>query len=193
MSYVNTRFKDNCYFSRHLLEKHEGENKTKSRDLKNTKGSLYKKKEKNDEVNIMVGSGEYQRSILPLDLDDTPRNIEQDTTMPKEGLLKTGWRYSDARNEYNALDDNTTSFPIVPGEIIRQWDQYEGAKTRVSVTDGGTLTDPAVSAVFTDDIFPTLHTVPSTPPALPPITEVVIPEGTGDSFQKFGLDVDINY
>ena len=37
----------------------------------------------------MVGSGEYQRSILPLDLDDNPRSSEPDATMPKEKLHKT--------------------------------------------------------------------------------------------------------
>ena len=139
----------------------------------------------------MVGSGEYQRSILPLDLDDSPRISEPDTTIPKEGLLKSGWRYSDEK-ENNVLDDNTTSLRVVPeviAEHIRQRDQYEDAQTRVSVTDG----DPTIPAVFTDDIFPTPHTIPSTPPALPPITEVVIPESTGESFQKFGLNVDINY
>ena len=194
-SYLNTCFKGICIF-RHLFEKHEGENKSKSSDLKKTEGSLYKRKEKNDELNIMVGSGEYQRSILPLGLDDNPRSREPDTMKPKEGLLKTGWRYSDVKNENNVLDDNTTSFPVIPGvttESFRPRDEHVGAHTRVSVMDGGALTAPTVPVVSADDIFPTLHTTHSVPPALPPITEVVVPESTGESFQKFGLSVDINY
>ena len=144
----------------------------------------------------MVGSGEYQRSILPLDLDDNPRSSEPDTMKSKEGLLKTGWRYSDVKNENNMLDDNTTSFRVIPGvttEPFRPRDELVGAHPRVSVMDGGALTAPTVPVVSADDIFPTLHTTHSVPPALPPITEVVIPESTGEAFQKFGLNVDINY
>ena len=68
-----------------------------------------------------------------------------------------------------------------------------GAHTRVSVMDGGALTAPTIPVASADDRFPTLHTTHSVPPALPPITEVVVPESTGESFQKFGLNVDINY
>ena len=138
----------------------------------------------------MVGSGEYQRSIIPFDLDDRPRSSEKDTMKPKEGLLKTGCRYSDVRNENNVLDDNTTSFRVIPGvttESFRPRDEHMGAHTRVSVMDGGALTAPTIPVASADDIFPTLHTTHSVPPALPPITEVVVPESTGESFQKFGL------
>ena len=155
---------------------------------------MYKKKDETEDLNVMVGSGVYQHSIIPIGYEPP-----QPSAIPRKSILKGEWKYKED-DEFNGIN----------GTPARQEDQYEGAQTRVSVTDGGAPTAGGVPVVplaesepdseppfeppqMAVPVMPSMAHSAAKPPGLPPISEVNSPDASEESFDNFGINVDIHY